>query len=180
MDFVLLVLKLCHIQVVISLPLWIKLPMGHLLLFFPYNFSSFLSYVGSIVVTNHFSLFLIDKYILAIQQIITLKEHLRYSFWSAAAIFWTASEPLAPWHKKKWLKQTQIHFHRAIPHKSRHSSLLWCMLCTTTPDISRSSKNIISTARVSKLPLCLWLCSCTDVLISGSLYMISVFTLVKS
>ena len=80
LDFVLLVLKLCPIQVVVSLPLWIKLTMGQLLLFFLYNFSSFFSYVRGIPVTNHFSLLLIDRYILAIQQIITHKEHLRYSF----------------------------------------------------------------------------------------------------
>ena len=96
LDFVLLVLKLYPIQVVISLPLWIKLTMGKLLLFFLCNFSSFFSYVRGIPVTNHFSLLLIDRYILAIQQIITHKEHLRYSFWSVA-IFWTSSEALAPW-----------------------------------------------------------------------------------
>ena len=61
-------------------PLWIKLTMGQLLLFFLCNFSSFFSYVGGILVTNHFSLLLIDRYILAIQQIITHEEHLRYSF----------------------------------------------------------------------------------------------------
>ena len=43
LDFVLLVLKLYPIQVVISLPLWIKLTMGQLLLFFLWNFSSFFS-----------------------------------------------------------------------------------------------------------------------------------------
>ena len=91
MDFVVLVLKLYPIQVVISLPLWIKLTMGQLLLFFLCNFSSFFSYVGGILVTNHFSLLLIDRYILAIQQIITHEEHFRYSFWSVA-IFWTASK----------------------------------------------------------------------------------------
>ena len=61
--------------------------MGQLLLFFLCNFSSFFSYVGGIPVTNHFSLLLINRYILVIQQIITHKEHLRYSFWSTA-VFW--------------------------------------------------------------------------------------------
>ena len=70
--------------------------MGQLLLFFLCNFSSFFSYVGGILVTNHFSLLLIDRYILAIQQIITYEEHLQYSF-SSAAIFWTTSEALVPW-----------------------------------------------------------------------------------
>ena len=62
--------------------------MGQLLLFLLCNFCSFFSYVGGI--------FVIDRYILAIQQIITHKEHMRYSFWTKA-IFWTASEDLEPW-----------------------------------------------------------------------------------
>ena len=74
----------------------IKLTMGQLLLFFLCNFSSFFSYVWGIPVTNHFSLLLIDRYILAIQHIATYKEHLRYLFRSVA-IFWTSSEALAPW-----------------------------------------------------------------------------------
>ena len=44
------------------------------------NFSSFFSYVRGIPVTKHFSLLLIDRYFLAIHQITTHKEHLRYSF----------------------------------------------------------------------------------------------------
>ena len=79
--------------------------MGQLLLFFLCNFSSFFSYVRGIPVTNHFSLLLIDRYILAIQQIITHKEHLRYSFWSVA-IFWTASEALAPWSQQQKVAKT--------------------------------------------------------------------------
>ena len=70
--------------------------MGQLLLFSLCNFSSFFSYVRGINVTSHFALLLIDEYILAIQQIITHKEHLRYCFWSLE-IFWTSLETLAPW-----------------------------------------------------------------------------------
>ena len=55
MDFMLLVLKLCSIQVVILLPLWIKLTMGWLLLFF---------------CSASAAVLLIDGYILAIHQII--------------------------------------------------------------------------------------------------------------
>ena len=80
MDFVLLVLKLCPIQVITSLRLWIKLTMGQLLPFSLCNFSSFFSYVGGILITNHFSLLLIERYILTIQQIITHEEHLRHFF----------------------------------------------------------------------------------------------------
>ena len=66
------------IQVVISLPLWVKLTMGQLLLFFLCNFSSFFSYVARIPVTNHFSLLAsyIDRHILAVQQFISHNEHL--------------------------------------------------------------------------------------------------------
>ena len=56
-------LKPCPIQVVISLPLWIKLPMSQLLLFFLCNFNSLFSFVGRMLVTSHFSLLLIDRYI---------------------------------------------------------------------------------------------------------------------
>ena len=63
------------------------------------------SYLGGIFVTNHFSMFLIDRYILAIQQIITQEEHLRNSFWSAA-IFWTASETLEPWLQQQKVAKT--------------------------------------------------------------------------
>ena len=111
--------------------------------FFLCNFSSFFNYIGSILVTNNFSVrVLIDRYILAIQQIITHKEHLRYSF-----DLWRYSElPQKPWHhgrnNRKWLKQPQSHFLWAIPHQSLHFSQFWCMLCTATPNISSSSENI--------------------------------------
>ena len=130
------------------------------MLFFLCNFSSFFSYVGGIPVTNHFLLFnwLIGSYILAIQQIITHKEHLRYSLWSVA-IFWTSSEALAPWSKQqKVVKTASKSFSPSSPSKSNHFSLFWCMLCTATPDISSSSKNINSTARVFRLSFrFLWL-----------------------
>ena len=137
-----------------SLLLWIKLTMGQLLLFFLCNVSSFFSYVGGIRVTNHFSLFdryiwLIDRYILAIQQIITHKEHVRSS-----------ELPQRPWHHndKKWLKQPQSHFYWAIPNKSFHFSMFSCMLCTATPGISSSRENINTTTRVSRLSFrFLWL-----------------------
>ena len=90
LDFVLLVLKLCPIQVVISLPLWIKLTMGQLLLFFLCNFSSFFSYAKDILVINHFSLLLIDRYILAIQHIITHEERSSDTLWSVS---WSSELP---------------------------------------------------------------------------------------
>ena len=70
--------------------------MGQLLLFFLRNFRSFFSYVGGVLLTNRFSPLWIDRYILAIQQIITHEEHLCYSFWPTA-IFWTTSDVSVPW-----------------------------------------------------------------------------------
>ena len=69
---------------------------GQLLLLFLCNVCTFFSSVGGVLVINLFPLLLIDGYILAIQQIITHKGHLWYSFWSVA-IFRTASEALGPW-----------------------------------------------------------------------------------
>ena len=71
--------------------------------------------------------------------------------------------PQKPWchghNNRKSLKQPQSHFHWAIPHRSRHFSLFWSMLCAATPDISTWSKNINNTARVFRLSLrFLWLC----------------------
>ena len=60
--FVLLVLKLCSTLVVISLPFWIKLTLGQLLLLFLYNCCSIFSYVGGVLVTNPFTLLLINGY----------------------------------------------------------------------------------------------------------------------
>ena len=137
--------------VVISFPLWINLNMAHLLLFFSVQ-------RPQLFLTNLFSVLLFDRYILAIQQIITHGEHLRYYFWSIA-ISWTASEALVPWqNNRKWLKQPQSHFHQAIFHKGHHFLLFWCMFCTANPDIWSSSENINSTARVSRLSFrFLWL-----------------------
>ena len=104
LDFVLLVLKLCSIIVIISLPLWIKLTMDQLFLFFLYNFSSFFSYVGGMLKPTILQIYYY-RYILAIQQIVTHDEHLWYSFWSVA-IFWTASEALAPWSKQQKVAKT--------------------------------------------------------------------------
>ena len=70
LNFMLLVLKLCPIQAVIS----------SYCSFFCATSADFLAYVGGVLVTNLFSLLLIDRYTLAIQQTITLEEYLRYSF----------------------------------------------------------------------------------------------------
>ena len=57
-------LKPLLIQVVLLLSLWIKLTIDQLLLFFLCSSSSFLSYFGGILVTDHFSLLFVDRYIL--------------------------------------------------------------------------------------------------------------------
>ena len=101
----LLVLKLYPIQVVISLPLWIKLATDQLLLFFLWHLCSFFSYIGGVLVTKVSSLLLIDRYILTVQQIVTYEEQLRYSFWSVA-ILWTASEALASYSQQQKVVKT--------------------------------------------------------------------------
>ena len=101
------------ISSVISLPLLIKLTMGQLLLFLPCN--SFFSCVGGILVINHFSLLLIDRYILAIQQIITHK--------GAFAILFLI---YSIHNNRKWLKQPQSHFHCNSSPKSP-------FLCSKSP-----------------------------------------------
>ena len=83
LDFVFGAEAMSHLSCYLTSIMDIKLTMGSTAHFLC-NFSSFFSYVRGIPVTNHFSLLLIDRYILAIQQITTHKEHLRYSFWSAA------------------------------------------------------------------------------------------------
>ena len=59
-NFVFLVLKLYPIQVVISLPFWIKLTIGQLFLFFCETSAAFLGYVGGVLGSKLFSQFVID------------------------------------------------------------------------------------------------------------------------
>ena len=68
--------------------------------FFVCNFCSLLRYVGGVLATNHFSLFLTGTYIWAIHQTITQKEHLRCPYWSVA-IFSIASEVFESWSSQK-------------------------------------------------------------------------------
>ena len=60
--FWILVLKLYPIQVVISLQMWLKLYMGQLFLCFICNFCNCFRYVGGALVTNLFSLLLVDPF----------------------------------------------------------------------------------------------------------------------
>ena len=55
LDFALLVVQLYPIEVVISLPLQIKLHHEPVVALFSYNFCSFFSYVGGVLITNLFS-----------------------------------------------------------------------------------------------------------------------------
>ena len=71
--------------------------MDQLMLFFLCNFSSFFNYVGGSLVTNRFSLLLIDSYILAIQQFITHEEQFVIYFLIC--------------NNRKWPKQTQSYFY---------------------------------------------------------------------
>ena len=93
---------------------------------------------------------------MAIQETITHEEHLGGAFSCNSFDLWRSSElPQKRWHhshnKRKWLKRPQCHCHKANLHKSDHSSLFWCILCTVTSDISSSSKNLNNAARISSL-----------------------------
>ena len=164
LDFVLLVLKLCPIQVVILLPLWIKLTMGLLLLYFLCNFSSFLAlYVGRILLSNHFLLLLIDRHIFVIQHCVIHEEHLRYSLWSVA-ILWTTSEALMPWSRQQKVVKTtskSLSLSNSSQKSPNFTVLMYALYGHPRyfgPNISSSSKNINSTAGVSKLSFrFLWL-----------------------
>ena len=109
-EVVILKMKLCPIQVVISLPLWIKRTMGQSLLFFCATSAFFLATRYSCNEPFSTVYWLIGSYILAIQQIITNKDQMRYSFWSVA-IFWTSPDVLGPWSKQqKVVKATSNSF----------------------------------------------------------------------
>ena len=139
--------------------------MGQLLLFIAFflcNFFSFFSYVGGFPVTNLFLLLLIDRYIFWLQY------SANYNKLGALMILFLICSDLLNCLRsvgtmvitKKWPKQPQSHFRWAISQKSHHFLLFWCMLCTTTQDISSSSENINISARVSRLSfrfLWLWL-----------------------
>ena len=98
------------LQFVIWLSLWIKIIRSQLFFSFLCNFSSFSSYVGGIVVTKHFSLLLIDRYVLVIQQIITPQEYLRYTtdLQQSSELY---EKPCYHGHnRRKWLNLPQSHF----------------------------------------------------------------------
>ena len=133
--------------------------MGQLLLFSLYNFGSFFSYVGRINVTNHFSLLFIDGYILAIQQIISHKEHLRYCFWSLE-IFWTSLETLAPWSwQNKLLNTASKSF---LLSNSQQKSSFFAVLMYALyghPRHYKFKQKINRVAHISRLSFrFLWLC----------------------
>ena len=85
--------------------------------------------VRVVLVTKLFPLLFFDRYILAIQQIITFEEHLRCSFW----LQWPCELPQSLWH------HSHNPFHYVIPDKSHNFPLFWCLLCTATSDISSSN-----------------------------------------
>ena len=77
------------------------------------KFTKFLMSFLEARVSQPFFTVMIDRYILAIQQIVSHEEQLWFSFWFVA-IFWTEL-PQKRWHhdhnNRKWLTQPQSHFH---------------------------------------------------------------------
>ena len=144
----LLVLRLYPIQVVISLPLWIKLTMGQLLLFLCETSAAFSAYVRGVLGTNRFSQFVIDW-------LVCFGYSANNNTQGAFPIFFLICSDLLNCLRNlgtMYITTESVWaIHWAIPHKSLHFSLFWYMHCTATQDISSSSKNINSTARISRL-----------------------------
>ena len=140
-----------------------KTPHGPVIALFSVQPQQLFSYVRGILVTRKPTIFhscwLIDIFWLF------SKLKLTRSICDTLFDLYLSSElPQKPWqhghNNRKWLKQPQSHFRWAIPHKSHHFLLFWCMLFTVTLYISSSSENMNSTVRVSRLPFrFLWLCS---------------------
>ena len=162
LDFVLLVFKLYSIQVVSSAPLLIKLTTSQLLLFFLFGFRSFFG-LRWMCCRNQpfFTVWLVEVY---------FSYSANYNAQGVFAILFVVCSdllhcPMALWSKQQKVLKTVSKSFWAIPHKSHHVSLFWCMLRTATPDILSSRKNINSTTRASWLSFrFLWLCSHTQFL----------------
>ena len=121
-------------QVVISLLLWIKLTMVQLLFLFLCNFCSFFIYAEVVLISRlptffHCSWLIYFCYSAncnkrgAFVKIYLIHSDLLICLRSVGTIVIT-------------IKQPQSHFDWAIIHKRHHFLLFWCILCTTTPDIS--------------------------------------------
>ena len=142
LEFVLLVLKLYPIQVVISLPLWIKLTMGQLLLFFLCNFSSFFSLRRSCPRNQTF--------FTVIDWQIYFWYSANYNTWRALAILFLICSDLLNCQQK--VAKTISKSFSLSNSSQKFFSLFRCMLCTVNSDILSSNRNINSTVRVSTLP----------------------------
>ena len=119
--------------------------MGQLLLLFLCNVCSFFSYAGVVQVTNLFSR--CYWYIFVI--IFLICSDLLNSLRNVGTIVITT---------KKGLNNLKVIFTEQFVTKNHCFSLFWCILCTSTPDISSSSKNINNKGRVSRLSFgFLWL-----------------------
>ena len=144
-------LKPYPIQVIISIPMWIKLTMCQLLLFFLCNFCSLFSYAGSVLVKAPF----FHRY-----WFIYFDYSANYDTQRVFVINFLISNDLLNCFRsvativninRKWLKQPQNHFNLGSSQKSQHFLLFRCILCMATPDISIFRENLNNTARVSRL-----------------------------
>ena len=134
-------LKPYPIQVIISIPMWIKLTMDQLLLFFLCNFCSLFSYVGGVLAKESF----FHRY-----WFIYFDYSANYDTQRVFVINFLISNDLLNCFRK-WLKQPQNHFNSGSSQKSQHFLLFRCILCMDTPDISIFRENLNNTARVSRL-----------------------------
>ena len=149
MDFVLnFGFEAIPIQVAISLPLWIKLTMVQLFLLF----LCFFSYAGGALVSK-------QPTFIRCYWFINFGYSENYNTQKAFVIIFLICSDLLNCLRsvgtivitREWLKKPQSHFYWAIHLKSHHFSLFWYILCTATPDISSSSKNINNATRVKTI-----------------------------
>ena len=122
-------LKLYHIQVVVSLPLWIKLTIRQLLLYFLCNFWSFFSYVGRFLVTNLLHCYwLILKYNTrgTFVIIFLICSDLLHCLRGVGTMFITT---------ESGYNSLKVIFTKQSLTKTTIFLLFWCALCTITQDL---------------------------------------------
>ena len=133
-----------------------KIIMGLLLLFLSVQLQQVSSYLRQRYPCDQpFFTVMIDRYILAIQQIINI-----WHSFSSVVVFWTASEALKPWSKQQKVAKTTSKL-PSLSNSSQKSSFFAVLMYALYghPRISNSRENINNTARVSRLYFCfLWLC----------------------
>ena len=174
MDFVLLVLKLYPIQVVFSLPLWMKLTSSQLFLFFLSNFFSFVSYIGGALGTNLFFT-VINWYVYFWYSVNynTCQAFLTHFLICSDLLNCLRSVGIIVITTESGLNRIKVIFTKPFLRKPHFFAVfLYTLCCTAAPDISSSTENINSMAHISRLYFCfLWPCYKISIQIYQSVYL---------